>query len=323
MARAYKPGLKVDEVVVLSGPQGCGKSTFAKYINPPETRDEWFSDSVRFDADPKSQVEGIKGRWIVEFSEAVGLTRAGIGQLKMFITRTDDGSIRLAYRPDPVRMLRRCAFIITTNEERPLPNDPTGNRRFVVVRLDPDNPSARHKVENWMDENREQLLAQAVHLVKSGEHPGLPRDLRVFQDSANEEYRDEDTPREEAILQAFPDGCGDPGLTLEQVALLAGALDERDGSHTTWARYARAEMVPFRKALLNAGWRQTATKRRYKTKISMYRWYTTNPDAPSPDAFIDAAERKKADAADKGDKLQTDEEWAASAADRMAAAGRL
>ncbi len=40
VARIYEPGIKFDSVLVLNGPQGCGKSFFCK------TGKEWYSDSL-------------------------------------------------------------------------------------------------------------------------------------------------------------------------------------------------------------------------------------------------------------------------------------
>ena len=41
VARIYEPGIKFDSVLVLNGPQGCGKSTFFAKLGK-----EWYSDSL-------------------------------------------------------------------------------------------------------------------------------------------------------------------------------------------------------------------------------------------------------------------------------------
>ena len=62
VARIYEPGTKIDTVVVLVGPQGCGKSTiFAKMGN------EYYSDSLNLtDMKDKSGAEKLQGYWILE-----------------------------------------------------------------------------------------------------------------------------------------------------------------------------------------------------------------------------------------------------------------
>ena len=60
VARIYEPGTKFDSVVVLVGPQGCGKSTiFAKMGN------EYYSDSLNLtDMKDKSGAEKLQGRCV-------------------------------------------------------------------------------------------------------------------------------------------------------------------------------------------------------------------------------------------------------------------
>ena len=45
---------------------------------------------------------------IVEASELAGVSRADIQSLKAFLSRVDDGAVRLAYRRDPELMLQAC-----------------------------------------------------------------------------------------------------------------------------------------------------------------------------------------------------------------------
>mgnify|MGYP000461300385 CR=1 FL=1 len=68
VARIYEPGTKFDSVVVLVGPQGCGKSTiFAKMGN------EYYSDSLNLtDMKDKSGAEKLQGDWILELGELAG-----------------------------------------------------------------------------------------------------------------------------------------------------------------------------------------------------------------------------------------------------------
>ena len=69
----------------------------------------------------------------------------------------------------PSRALRRFVMVGTTNNESDLPNDPSGNRRFVPVPL-----AHGTNVEAFMSENRAQLWAEALHLYRAGERASLP-----------------------------------------------------------------------------------------------------------------------------------------------------
>lgn len=56
--RAYEPGCKLDEIVVLIGPQGIGKSSLLRELFWPDMR-ELFGDGLQWDAPAKVQVEAF------------------------------------------------------------------------------------------------------------------------------------------------------------------------------------------------------------------------------------------------------------------------
>ena len=64
--RAFRPGAKHDEMPVLIGPQGIGKSTAFRLLLPPESRADWFSDGLNMYAPTKERAEALLGRIIVE-----------------------------------------------------------------------------------------------------------------------------------------------------------------------------------------------------------------------------------------------------------------
>ena len=197
--RTYEPGCKLDEIPVLIGPQGIGKSALLREAVPPDIPD-LHGDGLRWDAPIKEQVEAVLGRLIVEVGEMAGRRRADIEQVKGFITRQDDGHVRLAYARSPESLPRRFILVATTNDESDLPNDPTGNRRFVpIVLRDGVN------VEAWMAEAREQLWAEALHLYGQGRRANLPRELFEAQRERAELHRDRDDLIEDAIAN-LPDG---------------------------------------------------------------------------------------------------------------------
>ena len=81
----------------------------------------------------QKRLESTLGRVICEMSELSGFKRAELESLKAFISRRDDGATRLAYRRDPETTLRRYILVGTSNDAECLPNDPSGNTRFVPV----------------------------------------------------------------------------------------------------------------------------------------------------------------------------------------------
>ena len=159
--RAESPGIKMDQMVVLSGPQGIGKSQCLAHLLPSHDGD-WFSDSFSFLMDDKERVEATLGAVIVEVGEMAGSTRQEAAKIKQDMARTVD-KVRLAYRRNAERFPRRHVRVGTSNGMGDLPNDPTGLRRFVPIDLigvsseigEPKN------IGEWMNEHRDQLWAEA------------------------------------------------------------------------------------------------------------------------------------------------------------------
>ena len=196
--RTYEPGSKLDEMPVLVGKQGIGKSSLLSNILPPEEPD-WFNNDLHLAADSKTRAEALQGRVIVEACEMSGSSNAELESLKAFLTRQDDGGVRLAYRRNPERMLRRCIIVGTADKHGILPNDPSGNRRFVVVEC----PRGSN-VEILCDDNRSQWWAEAVnwHFNRQPNFgANLPRDLMTERDQINEQYRSSDVIIEDKILE--------------------------------------------------------------------------------------------------------------------------
>ena len=138
VTRAYSPGSKLDEMPVLIGRGGLGKSTALRYILPPD-QPGLFSDGLNLAGTPQERAEALQGRVIVEASELAGVSRADLASLKVFLSRTDDGAVRLAFRRDPEWMLRRAIIVGTSDVESPLPND-RNLRRWAPVYLHGGNP---------------------------------------------------------------------------------------------------------------------------------------------------------------------------------------
>ena len=193
--RAFEPGTKMDEMPVLIGPQRCGKSTALRYALPPE-QSEWFNDGLHLAADPKTRAEALQSRVIVEVAEMAGSTRAELESLKAFLSRTDDGGVRLAYRRNPETALRRCIMVGTSNDPTCLPNDPSGNRRFVPVVLRGGDMAM---VRDYLDDHRGQLWAEALVKYRNGVEAWLPDNLHEAQSATNEQMRRRDDILEDTL----------------------------------------------------------------------------------------------------------------------------
>lgn len=189
--RIREPGAKFDNILVLEGTQGSGKSTAIQILAGPEN----FSDQDILTLDAKTQMEAIEGVWIYEISELQGIGRAEISKVKAFASRSVDRG-RPAYGRFRENRPRQTIFIGTTNDDRYL-RDPTGNRRFWPVRTgEIDLPALRR--------DRDQLWAEAAYR----EAQGLPIVLvKNLWDAAREaqEARMEDEPWADALVDVQGD----------------------------------------------------------------------------------------------------------------------
>lgn len=159
--RAYHPGTKFDTMLVLAGPQGCGKSTLVARLGG-----EWFSDALTVaDMRDKVGMEKLRGFWVIEVSELAGMRKTEVEEVKSFLSRTED-SYRAAYAREVSTTQRQCVLIGTTNADDDFLRDPTGNRRFWPVAVSGEGAKAAW---DMAPEEVAQIWAEAVHYEAEGE----------------------------------------------------------------------------------------------------------------------------------------------------------
>lgn len=163
VARALSPGSQVDHVLVLEGPQGCGKTSALRILGG-----RYFSDSLPHDLSHKDARDHLRGVWIVELAELTQLKKSEMEFVKSFISRREE-RFRPAYGRHEVHYPRHCIFAGTTNESQHL-IDLTGNRRFWSVSVKDINLEA-------LARDREKLWAEAVALYRQGEAWHLDQSL--------------------------------------------------------------------------------------------------------------------------------------------------
>ena len=156
VARGLSPGCKVDNVLVLQGLGGLGKSTVFSIFGG-----EWFCDTAISLGDKDSRM--MAGQyWICEMAEIVAFKKTGHDTLKSFFSSSVD-RFRPPYAAAFEESLRRCIWVGTTNDDDFLV-DETGNRKYW--------PVICKYIEGAMallKQDRDQLLAEAVVAFKAGE----------------------------------------------------------------------------------------------------------------------------------------------------------
>jgi len=167
VARVRFPGCKVDEMIILEGDQGAGKSSAVRALCGPQ----WFAEMLESPQN-KDFYQILTGRWIIEIPELQAFNKADRNKIKAAISAQED-----TYRPSYGRYARQYPrqniFIGTTNDEGYL-KDETGARRFMPVRC-------RGVNVDGLAAMRDQLWAEADARIARGDP------WHVFPESAKAE----------------------------------------------------------------------------------------------------------------------------------------
>jgi len=224
--RAYRPGCKFDDMIVLIGTQAAGKSTIVRWLNMD---DQFFREIKTISG--KEGIEAIRGVWIGEVGELMAMTRVKEAEaVKAYITSQED-SYRPPYQKNVQTIPRRCVFIGTTNNPQFL-TDKTGNRRFYPVKV----WSFAYKLYNNEKAVREyirQCWAEAVQLYKEDKLQPFAKAEVLEQIRAAQEAAMEDDWRIGAIEQYLNDSKPQQGATVSVIELWHRALGEPEESKPT------------------------------------------------------------------------------------------
>lgn len=161
-ARAFTPGCKVDNMIVLEGEQGIGKSQALHIVGGG-----WFTEQHESAKNPKAFAEILQGKLLVEISEMDAFTKSEISQVKQTISCQSD-RFRASYARHAADHPRTCVFVGTINHGN-WNRDETGARRFwpMACQGEIDLPSIAAM--------REQLFAEAVSRhFKNEPHWSMP-----------------------------------------------------------------------------------------------------------------------------------------------------
>ena len=176
IARAKRPGCKVDTMLILYGPQGFMKSSFFRTI----AGEDFFCD-MALDFDNKDHLIVMHRAWIYEWPELASLLNARAEEsVKAGLTRVMD-VYRSPYDHNDQDYPRSCVFAGTTNKKEILA-DMTGNRRYWILEVTAQINIAM--VAAW----RDQLWAEALAAYEAGEAWHLEEDDEKLLAVIQEDY---------------------------------------------------------------------------------------------------------------------------------------
>ena len=263
----FEPGAKFDLMLVLTGGQGAGKSTFLRFL---AVRDEWFSDDLK-KLDDEKVYQRLAGHWIMEMSEMVATANAkSIEDIKSFLSRSKD-TYKFPYDRYAADHLRQCVFAGTTNKMDFLPMDRSGNRRFLPVQVHPEQAETHILADEEASRAYIDLMwAEIMAIYESGEYiTHLTREMEEKQAREQEKYMQEDTRAGQiyGFMETYP------GDKLCSKQLYKEALDHPYDEPKQWETREIFEIVNV--GIANGsiqGWRPFANSRRFEKYGTQRGW---------------------------------------------------
>lgn len=231
VARAYRPGCQMDNVLILEGEQGIYKSSALRSLFAP-----WFTDAA-FEIGTTDGNLIIRGMWCVELAELDGFNRADSGKAKAFFTRRED-RYRNPYGRKPVNVPRQGVFAGSVNHAQYLKDD-TGNRRYWPIALGDIGLAD-------LEHDRDQLWAEAVHEFKAGCEWWVRASERSLYDAEQDARYVGDAY--ESLIQGWLNTPDAGGITPDRVSMadILGFGIKLDTSKWTAAEQARVGKIMAR-----------------------------------------------------------------------------
>lgn len=176
---------------LLSGEQGCGKSTWCLNLLPPQLR-EFYTDSIDFSQ--RGEATRYLNRFLlinIDEFDTVGATHQGF--LKHILQKP---SVNLR-RPhqQAIRQMKRYASFVGTCNHLDLLGDSSGSRRFLCIEV-------TGQIRQDSTINYPQLYAEALHALSAGERYWFTREEEALITSGNSSFQ-QLPPAEQLFLRYF------------------------------------------------------------------------------------------------------------------------
>ena len=171
LTRLFNNGVKFDEMIILQGGQGIGKSTTLQRLSLGYYTDitEKISDEVTFK---------VMRTWLVELSELSTMMKTDSDSFKAWLSATKD-TVRKKYGSDPNDYPRTFTVLGTTNNKEIL-KDRTGNRRYWLMYCEKD----KIKSTIWNLDNNYilQLWGEVYQWYKNGENLLISEETKQYME---------------------------------------------------------------------------------------------------------------------------------------------
>ena len=228
-------------VIVFSGKQGIGKTTWMENLVPQYLKNHLFSGTIN--PNNKDTLIHLAECMLINLDELENLNRTEIGSLKEILTKTHI-RVRKAYGHNNESLPRRASFVGSVNTAQFL-NDTTGSRRFLCFEVTDIQYQHHIVIDN--------VYSQALHLYKTGFRFWFDKSEIESITSNNEQYQIRSV-EEELLLTWFQPVI----LGSEKESSTGGPEDvvgssERGLSSPFGRGQVRAAVPPFGRDLGRAG----------------------------------------------------------------------
>ncbi|WP_293709488.1 VapE domain-containing protein [uncultured Parabacteroides sp.] len=177
-------------VLLLSGAQGLGKTTWLRNLVPPALRNYVYSGNL--DPTAKDSSLLMSDCFLIILDELSGQSRVELNQLKALITK-DSILERRPYARNAESFVRRASFAATVNDSQIL-TDRTGSRRFLCFET--------LRIDYTSEIDHAAIYAQALGLYKQGFRYWFA-DKDITEINENNEPFQQSSPEAELLFTYF------------------------------------------------------------------------------------------------------------------------
>lgn len=249
-------------VIVFSGAQGLGKTTWVQSLVPEELKTYLYNGTIN--PDNKDTLTYLSECMLINLDELEGMNRTKTDSLKDLITKPTI-KVRKAYGHSPECLVRRASFIGSVNGTEFL-SDVTGSRRFLCFNI--EKIDFRHSL------SIDKVLGQALNLFRSNYTHWFSDDEIKKINIRNECFRQQSL-EEQLVTKYFQPCAKEAGIIflaatdiLKHVSLKEGIPFDQSSSvrmgkalkalgfvkvkKSGISKYIVKEVIPIRDSLLNS-----------------------------------------------------------------------
>lgn len=181
--RVFEPGCQFDNMIVLQGPTGIGKTTFCRLLSNN------FYSELKFDEiGNKDIVDKLNKSWIAIIDEMDNFGKKEMASIKSFLSVRKD-LVRLAYGRNTNVYQRHCIFIGSLNDDTFLKDITTSvERRFWIFKCN------REGMDTFVSDILtpdmvDQLWAEAMYYYKENPNRYLDVEIDMQKDFAEDQLK--------------------------------------------------------------------------------------------------------------------------------------